>query len=290
MKHNDSRKKRLFLFAGFNKSARIDDALIYYIRALNKFGDVILVMDSDCSESELKKVRKYTVYSSAIRHGEYDFGSYKRAYIWATKNLDLSDYDYIYMVNDSVYGPLYDLAPYFLKMESSLCSAFGLVKNPHREHPHIQSWFIGLRRSVFLTSWYDDFMRSITKQPHKGKITRLYEQGLSKLILTHNLTWCCLQTVRNRGVYNKIKKLYRTKMPFMKKVAFNRHHGALGQQILYVLNHVPSATKDAILTSARMQYGTDYVNWLLTNNPFKTFARHIRHATHKLFIKGIQKT
>ena len=60
MKHNDSRKKRLFLFAGFNKSARVDDALIYYINALNKFGDVILVMDSDCPNSETDKIKKYT--------------------------------------------------------------------------------------------------------------------------------------------------------------------------------------------------------------------------------------
>ena len=66
MKHNDSRKKRLFLFAGFNKSARVDDALIYYIRALNKFGDVILVMDSDCPKSETNKIKKHTKYTNNI--------------------------------------------------------------------------------------------------------------------------------------------------------------------------------------------------------------------------------
>lgn len=279
--------KRLFLFAGYNAAGIVDDALVYYVKSLSKFGDVVLVMDSDCPDSELKKVQKITVYASAVRHGEYDFGSYKRAYIWATENLTLSDYDYVYMVNDSVYGPLYDLTPYFSEMESGTCDAFGLVKNPHRDHPHIQSWFIGLHPSVFLTDWYDQFMRNITKQPYKGAITREYEQGLSKNILSHNLTWCCMYSVRNRGVYNKIKKLYRTKMPFMKKVAFNRNHGALGRQILYVLNHITPATRDAIITSARAQYGEKHVDWLLTKNPVKIMARQIHHAIYKLFIEGI---
>ena len=122
-----------------------------------------------------------------MRHGEYDFGSYKRAYIWSTENLNLADYDFIYMINDSVYGPLYDLTPYLKRLESSQSDAFGLVKNPHRKHPHIQSWFIGLRPTAFTAKWFDTFMHGITKQKSKGLITREYEQGLTKLIMQHNL-------------------------------------------------------------------------------------------------------
>ena len=39
--------------------------------------------------SELEKLAPYCLYTSGIRHGEYDFGSYKRAYIWAKQNLNL---------------------------------------------------------------------------------------------------------------------------------------------------------------------------------------------------------
>ena len=47
----------------------------------------------------------------ATRHSEYDFGSYKRAYNWAQENLDTAEYEFVYLVNDSVYGPLFDLNP-----------------------------------------------------------------------------------------------------------------------------------------------------------------------------------
>ncbi len=279
--------KRLFLFAGYNKSGLIDDALVYYLKHLSVFGDIVLVMDSDCSDSELKKVQKHCVHTSATRHGEYDFGSYKRAYIWAKKNLNISDYDFLYLVNDSVYGPLYDLTPYFQKMESCDCEAFGMVKNPHCEHPHIQSWFVGLRKNVFFSTWFDTFMNDITKLESKGAITRQYEQGLSKLISNHGHKWCCLYTVPNRGIYNKIKKLFLHRMPFMKKVAFTRTHGALGRQILYVLNHISTLAHTAIYNSATATYGHKYVNWLLTKNSIKIIIRRIHHTLYKLFIEGI---
>lgn len=280
-------KKRLFLFAGYDKDGIIDDALVHYVSAVSKFGDIVLCMDSDTPDPELKKIQKYCVHATGVRHGEYDFGSYKRAYIWSTENLNLTDYDFIYMINDSVYGPLYDLTPYFKKLESSQSDAFGLVKNPHREHPHIQSWFIGLRPTAFTAKWFDTFMHGITKQKSKGLITREYEQGLTKLIMQHNLSWYCIYSARGRGVYNNIKKLYCAKMPFMKRVAFSRNHGALGRQILYVLQHIAPTTRDAIMSSAERIYGTKYVNWLLTANPLKIMVRQIHHAIYKLFIEGI---
>ena len=275
-------QKRLFLFAGYDKDGIIDDALVHYARAVSEFGDIVLCMDSDCKASELKKVQKYCVHTIGTRHGEYDFGSYKRAYIWATENLNLSNYNFVYLINDSVYGPLYDLAPYFSKMESGTFDAFGLVKKPHHDHPHIQSWFIGLRPSIFMTDWFDNFMRNITKLKSKGLITREYEHGLSRAITAHNLTWACLYTVKNRGIYNHVKKLYRARMPFIKKLSFTRHNGSLGRQILYVLNHIDDDARIAITLSARQQYGTKYTKWLLTKNPIKIMFRHIKHTTKKL--------
>ena len=145
--------RRLFLFAGYNANGVIDDALVYYVRALSKFGDIVLYMDSDCGDTELKKLSKYVLYAHARRHGEYDFGSYKRAYIYAHDAHILGDYDFVYMVNDSVYGPLFDLGDTFNKLERLPTDAFGIVRNPHKTHPHIQSWFIGMRQSVFLSAW-----------------------------------------------------------------------------------------------------------------------------------------
>ncbi|MDE5615509.1 MAG: rhamnan synthesis F family protein [Alphaproteobacteria bacterium] len=273
--------KRLFLFAGYDPNGRIDSSLVYYVRALSALGDVVVHMDCDSTDNSIQRLAPYTVHAAATRHGEYDFGSYKRAYIWACENLNINDYDFVYMVNDSVYGPLYDLGPFLEKMESNAWDAFGPVCNPKTAHPHIQSWFIGMRPSVFKSDWFATFITSVRPQADKGTITKLYEQGFTTAVAAHGAAWGCIYTVANRGVYNKIKSLYRRGLPFMKKVAFTRHGGRLGHQILYVLNHIPTEARSAILENARRTWGAEYMDWLLTNNPFKITIRAIKYGLNK---------
>lgn len=273
---------RLFLVAGYDAKGIVDDALIYYVRALSKLGDVIVCMDSDCSNTELEKLSPYVMHAVAHRHGEYDFGSYKRAYTYARDRGILADYDFVYMANDSVYGPLYDLKPILEDLESKNLAAFGLVKNPNRDHPHIQSWFIGMRPVVFNSKWFDEFILSVKKLPSKGQITREYEHGFSKRLTERNLPWDCMITVANRGVYNKVKKLYRNGLPFIKKVSFSRHGGAYGRQIEYVLRHASFDARSAILSSARHTWGAEYIDWLLTKNPATVLYRGIKNGLRKM--------
>lgn len=279
--------KRLFLIAGYDKDGIIDESLIHQVSSLSKLGDTILVMDSDCSESQLEKVKPFVIFASGERHQEYDFGSYKRAYLYAKERDLLKNYDYIYMVNDSVYGPLYDLQPYLEKMETSKKDAFGLVYNPHKKHPHIQSWFIGMTQTVFLSKWFDEFMSSITKQENKAFICILYENGFTERLIQNNLSIYCLYSIKGRGIYNRIKYLYKKKLPFMKKNAFIRQQGALGRQILYVLKAISKETSNKILKNAKRVYGKEHINWLLTKNPIKITYRNIRCLFIKLFIEGI---
>lgn len=279
--------KRLFLFAGYDKHGIIDDALIMYAHELKKFGDIVLCMDSDCDALELKKLNNLTLCAMATRHGEYDFGSYKRAYNWAHENLDIQKYDFVYMVNDSMYGPLFDLAPYFEKMESGTNDAFGMVKNPHHTSPHIQSWFIGMRKNVFMSKWFNELLQSVCHQSDKGLVTVLYEHGFTKRLIENNLSWDALYSAPGRSIYNRVKHFYKQKMPFIKKLAFSRHYGALGRQLLYTLNHTAPDTRDTILTCARRVYGDEYISKILTHNPFKIMWRNITYTIHKLRNEGI---
>ncbi|MBO7066939.1 MAG: hypothetical protein J6W40_04950 [Alphaproteobacteria bacterium] len=274
--------KRLFLFAGYDKGGIIDDSLILYVRALSKLGDVVLCMDSDCKKSETQKIKPVVLSVMARRHGEYDFGSYKRAYIWAREHLDLSKYDFVYMVNDSVYGPLFPLKKYLEDMESSKTDAFGLVKNTKKSHPHIQSWFIGMRGSVFMSEWFDTFMSGITKLASKGDVTKVYEHGFTKNVVAHGGTWMCLYSAHNRDVYNKIKHYYRVKMPFMKKAAIIRHNGRLGPQISYVLKRTPTQMRVAIVKNAERTYGEKYVKETLSMWRITAFIRGAKYAIKKI--------
>ena len=183
--------KRLFLFAGYDKDAIIDDSLLYYLNHLSGLGDVVFVMDSDASDTELAKVKQIpnVLYAAAQRHGEYDFGSYKRAYIWARDNKLLEKYDWVYLVNDSVLGPLFDLNPIVEDLESRGVDLTGMISNEDEFIPwHIQSWFVGLSQQVATADFFDEFMCGVKRQDCKDNIVLKYEIRLSRVIVQRGYT------------------------------------------------------------------------------------------------------
>lgn len=273
--------KRLFLFAGFTPNGKIDDALIYYIKTLHKFGDVILCMDSNCNATELKKLKPYTIHAVAKRHGEYDFGSYKRAFQYAYDNNILKNYDVLYLVNDSVYGPTIDLTNTINNIEKIPTDAAGLIISKHKTHKFMESWFVRLNNNIFMSQWFADFMASITHQEHKYQITVKYEHGLSNLITNNGYTWGGVYTFRGRFTYNNPKKLFKLGCPFIKKASFTRHNGAIGYDINYVLTNCNKTVSKIIKNAGINAYSQDYINWFLTKNPLTKLTRGIRYAIKK---------
>ena len=289
MNTHKSRKKRLFLFAGYDANGVIDAAELLYVRALAALGDVVYVMDSDAAPDQISRVRKIpnVIYADARRHGEYDFGSYKRGFEYARDNGILGDYEFVYIVNDSVYGPLCDLEPLLIKMEELNTDAFGPVVHTDSVGTYIQSWFIGMRKSVFLSDWFDKFVQSIKRQPDKGTVIHIYERGFTTQLIKHRMSFGGIYSCPGRSIYNSVKKLYRRGLPFIKRGAFTRRHGALARQLLYVLGDVAPDTRGAILENAQRTIGMEKLNKLLTRNPLKIAYRNIAHAMRKVFIEGI---
>lgn len=149
----------------------------------------------------------------------------------------LSDYDVLYLVNDSVYGPLMPLDGYLERMEDLGAGAFAMVYNPHRRTPHLQSWFIGLDRSVFLSEWFSLFLEGVRPLAGKEDVCMVYECGLTGLLSAHGVRCDALFRMAGKAVYNHVKSAWQAGMPFVKKSAFTRHGGSLGREIRHVLEH-----------------------------------------------------
>ena len=217
--------KRLFLFAGFDKDNIVDDTVIYYVNALSGLGDVIFIADTDLSENEIKKISKIpnVLYAGGVRHGEYDFGSYKRGYLWAKEHKILKNYDWLYFVNDSVYGPLHDLTPILKNLETSDADLIGMTANHDNGVPlHVQSWFVGFGRQVFTATFFDRFIKNITHLPNKRSIVFKYEAGLSCLIMRHGFKMNVLLSPESNTVFDDPRPALVDGLPFVKKNMVSR--------------------------------------------------------------------
>ena len=138
--------KRLAIFAGYDKDNIIDDYVVYYIKELKKIADIIYVCDCNMPKSELDKIREYCIHIMNGRHGEYDFGSYKRGFWYARVTKLIFNYDYLLFCNDSVYGPFYDLKEIVESMEKKDLDAWSMFHcfSDYANLEHLQSYFISI--------------------------------------------------------------------------------------------------------------------------------------------------
>lgn len=193
----DTQKKdnKVVIFAMYSKNGLINDNIILYLKELKKYNDyIILIGDNPIQEKELIKINSLVDYYSFSRHGEYDFGSYKRGYEYLEKNNYLHSISNIVFCNDSVtyvgaslenffenafkepfYGLTYHEYGYIKKCFSNKF-IWGKV-------PHIQSYLYTVSKEIFLNKTFKKFMHSIKKEKNKKLIIYKYEEGLSKIIL-----------------------------------------------------------------------------------------------------------
>lgn len=154
--------KRLAIFAVYDKDNIIDDYVLFYLKELSKLSDIIYIADYEMPETELNKIKYYTIKAISERHGEYDFGSYKRGYIYAKENNILENYDYLILCNDSVYGPFFSLEELFNKMKDYKFG--GLYKSKDikiANHYYIGSFFIVIKKEIFSSDIFSNFIISV---------------------------------------------------------------------------------------------------------------------------------
>lgn len=184
--------KRVIIFSHYDKYNNIEGFVINFLYELSKFADIIFVSDSEIKEVELKKIQPYIFHSIIGRHGEYDFGSYKRGFQYALKNNLLKNYNELFFINDSCYAPLFPFSKMLQKMENTGCDFWGITSNSNTyfsKERHIQSYFIAFKEIVFLSPIFIDFINSICKETNKHLIVSKYECGLTKHLSDNGFSW-----------------------------------------------------------------------------------------------------
>jgi hypothetical protein len=183
-------KKRLAIFAHFDKQSIVDPYVITYIKELkNYIDDIIFISDGDLAQEEQDKISHLCVDVLDKRHGEYDFGSYKRGFeLLKDKYRErFQAIDELIFINDSCY-----LVGSFKRVFDDMtlnddCDAWGLTENIDKgQKYHMQSYFLVFRKSVFQEKFFGDFMGGIAKLNTKRNIVDQYEIGLSQLLLKNN--------------------------------------------------------------------------------------------------------
>lgn len=221
--------RRAVVFAHYDKDNLIDDYVVYYVSALKKAGcDVVFVSCKELAQTELEKLNGLVIHTITENHDEYDFGSYKRGFLYLEPKL--SEYDELIFANDSCYGPLYPISEVFAEMEKKNCDFWGITKNNFGyikqfkhyfvRRTHIQSYFIAFKNNIFTQEFFANFINSIKHEQEKRDIIINYEIGLSELLIKQGYRFAVLvdayNRINNASVLKWRQLILRYKMPFFK--------------------------------------------------------------------------
>ena len=217
--------KRLFLFAAYNKNNIISNELFSYLTELSRLGDIIFFMDNSLCDLEKDKLKniKNILFFHCEKHGEYDFGSYKRSFLYALQHNILNKYSWVYFVNDSVYM-LSSPEKIIIELETSNSDMIGMCSYENENIPfHIQSWFFGVNKKLATSKFFYGVINGIEKQEEKDDIIYKYEIGITQKVINQGykalayLEECGIDDVRWRSL-NAIK----SGLPFLKKAAVDQ--------------------------------------------------------------------
>ena len=192
--------KLLTVLAGHCSGPSIPRSTEIWVEALRQHSrHLVLVFDNPPPKQLPPTWQSNNVVTLFERHGAYDFGSYRRGLELAQQRGLLAEASHVLFCNDSVIGPLGDLAPILEQMQMEPDQAWGLTAS-HQLTPHLQSFFVLLGRPVLEQTTLQRFFGSIEPQAGRHAVIERYELGLSRALLAAGCTlhaWVAPQQLRD---------------------------------------------------------------------------------------------
>lgn len=179
--------KNLCIFASYSADSVVHEYVLCLLKAIQAdlSCDIVFVTTSDQFSDDMhERVKPYVLKASRRDNKAYDFGSY----IDGLKSVEnWEGYEHVFLINDSIYGPLFPFADCYNQMSQSKCDVWGLSESHDRSY-HLQSYFLCFKPSAyaslagFIESYqYPDRYWDVVTQGEIGLSQHLLKEGLNLL-------------------------------------------------------------------------------------------------------------
>lgn len=167
----------LCLFSHFDRDCAVDDHVLFCLERLKRAGfSTVFVSTCDLPAGEIDKVAPLAAKVVVRVNGGRDFGSWHAGLLAAGG--EASAFKRMLLINDSAYGPLYDIEPMLDGMRSRF-DMWGVTDSWEIEH-HVQSYFLMFEQGAIESGFADAFWRSYDYETDKRRIIEKYEIGISR--------------------------------------------------------------------------------------------------------------
>lgn len=186
--------KRLLLYVHFNKYNRISSHVYYQLTKMRQiFSNVVFISNSSVCDKDYQKLVDLHLVDNFIQRENigFDFAAWRDG-MTAVGFKELATYDSVTIMNDTCFGPLWDIKDYYLEYESDDSVDFwGLTNNratPKSRYTqgfreHIQSYFITFKKSVIVSPEFKNFWENVKNYTNVQDVIDNYETQVTTKFL-----------------------------------------------------------------------------------------------------------
>ncbi|MEX6509180.1 rhamnan synthesis F family protein [Jiella sp. M17.18] len=161
----------------FDRQGRVHDFLMHYLYQLYGYG-FELIFVSNAKEIDPEDVERLHEICALIveRHNVgYDFGAWKDGIALIP---DLGSVNRLLLVNDSVYGPIHNIATSLDRMNPEDADVWGMTDSWDFSF-HLQSYFLLFHAAAIRSKAFSRFWAKVRYVQSKTWVVRRYEVGLT---------------------------------------------------------------------------------------------------------------
>jgi rhamnosyltransferase len=166
--------RRAIVFAHFDRDGLVDPWVIRALQAYRPHCETLALVSASARECPRSAPVDHFLARSNVG---YDFGSWRDGLQLLG---DLRAFDEVVFVNDSSYGPLFDLAAMFDRAGRIRGAVWGGVVS-RQIQPHLQSWLFAARRPLLESDRFVSFWESVRHHENKLDVVRSYELGFTRM-------------------------------------------------------------------------------------------------------------
>jgi rhamnosyltransferase len=174
------RTSRAIVLAHFDPDGQFDPHVHHALAAYRRHADRLVVVSNSARRLPPNLTDLVDAFLPRANVG-YDFAAWRDG----LASFRPADHDEVICVNDSVYGPLFDLGPALADARAAAADLWGMVlsdQNTSRSGPrvpHVQSWFLGMRRRLLESDAWAGFWHGLETLPTKRDVVEQNEIGFS---------------------------------------------------------------------------------------------------------------
>ncbi|HFU3890490.1 TPA: rhamnan synthesis F family protein [Streptococcus suis] len=227
----------LLVYVHYNKYNVVSEYIYYQLKSIRSiYSDIVFVSNSHVSKDKVQYLQSERLIDFFIQRDNigYDFAAWKEG----LNQVTIYQYDSVTLMNDTCFGPLWNLEDYYSQFDSDVNVDFWGMTN-HLETKidsvvvpeHLQSYFMVFKKRILQSQAFVGFWSSVSDLTDIQDVIKLYESRLTKILLLEGYSYKCVldtsiccKTLENSNVTLEYPEvILKNNVPFIKIKSFTEY-------------------------------------------------------------------